>query len=94
VDWSDYFMAYYQPSPTESPLRLTFGPIPTDPNHRGILGMPEGAVEARMSEDFYYTTDSLAFAWKLRADGKPIWTNSITDFNGNKVSFAAVIAQR
>jgi HK97 family phage major capsid protein len=94
VDWSDYFMAYYRPNPMESPLRLTFGPTPTDPNHRGILGLPEGAVEARMSDEFYFTTDSLAFAWKMRADGKPIWTSSITAYSGNKVSFAAVIAQR
>lgn len=93
VDWSQYAICYYQPKPTDSVLGFTFG-VPSDVNHQGVFGMPEGAVEQRMSEDFYFTTDSLAFAFKFRGDGRLFWLGPSLDFQGNSIYPAAVIAKR
>ncbi len=58
--------------PTESPL--AFGvEIPNDLGHRGIIGLPEDAVESRMSAELLFSTDSLAFCWKFRGDGRFLW---------------------
>ncbi len=93
VDWSDYCLTYLQYKPTDSPL--AFGvEIPNDLGHRGIVGLPEDAVESRMSAEALFTTDQLAFLWKFRGDGRFLWATTMTNVNGKTVGPAAILAPR
>ena len=69
------------------------GMVPSE-FHQGLVALPEGAVESTISEHFLYDTDELIIKYKLRADGKFIWTSPITNINGVKLGPCAIIAAR
>ncbi len=93
VDWTDYVLTYLKPKGYESALAFEFR-IPDDLHHRGVVGLPEGIVEQRMSDQAFFSTDSLAFLWKFRGDGHFLWNSTMTNINGAVVGPAAIIAKR
>jgi HK97 family phage major capsid protein len=92
VDWSDYVLTYLKPK-KGSPLSFDLRP-PGDGFHTGLVGLPEGAVEGRASEDLYFDADEIAFAFKMRCSGAFLWNGPCTNRNGQPVGPAAIIAQR
>jgi hypothetical protein len=101
VDWTDYVLTYVVPKPTNNPLAvedsspLSFNvTVPDDQYHSGMVGLPPDAVESRVSDQKYFDTDSLGYAWKIRADGHFLWNSTMTNINGAVVGPCAVIAQR
>jgi HK97 family phage major capsid protein len=92
VDWSDYYLTYIRPKSTASPMFEIM--IPSDLPHRGAVGMPPGSVESRFTDQQFFTTDALAFLWKVRIDGHFLWNSTVTNVNGAIVGPAAVLAAR
>jgi len=92
-DPTDYIFTYLQPKPESSPLSFSVE-IPQDSGHTGIRGLPEGIVEQRVSEEFFFNTDTLALVWKFRGDGRFLWNSTATNINGATVGCAAVTAVR
>lgn len=45
-------------------------------------------VEMAVSNDRYFENDEIAFRWKLRNDGKPLWRKAFTDMTGFTSSWA------
>ena len=68
--------------------------IPADVQHTGLIGIPEGSVERRLSDQAFFNTDTLALTFKFRGDGKMLWNSTATNINGATVGPCAVIAQR
>ncbi len=93
VDPTQYWLVMHRPKPQDTGLAFDVG-IPTSPGFQGVVAMPEGYVEQTMSDQQYFSTDSIAFKWKLRADGKLIWPNTLTNVNGATVGPAAICAVR
>jgi HK97 family phage major capsid protein len=58
------------------------------------VGLPGDAIESTKSEHLLFDTDSVAYKWKLRGDGKLMWPKPITTKNGLTVGPCCVIAQR
>jgi hypothetical protein len=71
ADWSQYVLTYMQYG-QESPLSFGFAP-PQDQYHSGMVGLREGAVEARISDEILFSTDSLMLNFKFRGDGNWLW---------------------
>lgn len=90
ADFGDYVFTYLKPKPTDSALAFMLDP-PRGPHHLGAVGMPDDAIEARMSDEKYFDTDLVAFCWKLRGDGKWLWNSTSQDANGNAIGPVAVI---
>ncbi|MGO9108043.1 MAG: phage major capsid protein [Thermoguttaceae bacterium] len=90
VDWNDYVMKYVSASPLTSMLTFRVS-VPDYQYHRGIVGLPDGSVECRMSDQCLFTTDLLAFASKIRCAGHFIWGGTTTDLQGNIQGPAAVL---
>jgi len=93
ADWSDYALILHKPKPGDSGLAFDFAQ-PKDSGHLGVVGMPEDAIEARMSDQFLWGSDEVAFMWKFRADGRFLWLGTQTNPNGDVVGPASCIAQR
>jgi HK97 family phage major capsid protein len=93
VDWTDYWFVIHKPKPTDSGLAFSLTQ-PPDSGHLGVIGMPADSIEARRSDEFLWTTDSVAFMWRMRADGRFLWPGAVTDAQGNQIGPAAIIAQR
>jgi hypothetical protein len=74
-------------------LEFTFG-VEGDVNHRGFIGLPDGSVESRVSDQFLWDTDRLAVAFKARMGGGFTWTRAVTTPAGVTVGPASVLAQR
>ena len=68
--------------------------IAPDKHTTGMIGLPEGAVERRLSEHVYFLSDRLSILWKFRGDCRSLWSSSVTNLNGATVGDAAIIAQR
>ena len=73
VDLSDYLLTWIRPKPTVGGLEVAIGVEP-DLHSRGFIGLPTDAVEMRQSEHIFWTTDRIAFAFKLRMGGGFLWT--------------------
>jgi HK97 family phage major capsid protein len=80
-DFSQYMFCYHVTRENPSGFDVT-------------VGLPGDAVEATASEHVLFDTDSIAFKWKLRADGRLLWPKPITTINGLTVGPACIIAQR
>ena len=93
VDWTDYWLVLHKPKPTDSGLAFSLTQ-PQNSGHLGVVGMPADSIEARRSDEFLWSTDSVAFMWRFRADGHFLWPGAVTDPNGNQIGPAAIIAQR
>lgn len=90
ADFGDYVFTYLKMNPKDSPLSFALEP-PSEGFHLGTVGMPEGIVEARMSGERYFDTDSVVIAFKLRGDGKWLWNSTSLDAQGNVIGPCAVI---
>ena len=93
VDWTDYWAVLHKPKPTDSGLAFSLT-VPPDSGHLGVVGMPADSIEARMSDEFLWSSDSVAFMWRLRLDGNFLWPGAVTDAQGNQVGPASCIAHR
>ncbi len=93
VDWTDYALVLHRPKPTDSGLAFTLSQ-PKDTGHLGVVGMPEDAIEARMSDEFLWGNDEVCFLWRFRVDGRFLWLGTQTNPNGLVVGPAACIATR
>lgn len=91
VDWTQYVLTYLRLNAMDSPLSFAFQP-PRDDFHRGLVGMPEDAVEARASDQNQFSTDVVALVFKFRGDGNFIWPSTMTDEAGNKIGPAAILS--
>ena len=78
IDWGEYVFSYMQVDPTQSPLSF-YVDLPNDSFHRGLVGIPEGSVEQRVSDQLYFDTDRLALVFKFRGDGQFIWSGTMTN---------------
>jgi HK97 family phage major capsid protein len=72
VDWSQYVLSYLRLNPMDSPLAFDFAP-PSDGYHQGMVGMPDEALEARVSNQALFTNDELVINFKFRGDGGFLW---------------------
>jgi HK97 family phage major capsid protein len=93
VDWTDYALTWLRPKPTSGGLEVVIG-VPKDDQHRGMVGLPEGAVEMRVSDEFLFASDELAIAFKMRMGGGFFWPGTSTLQDGHVVGPAAIVAQR
>jgi HK97 family phage major capsid protein len=91
VDPSDYVMTWMRPKPTGGGLEFAMG-VEADSGHRGFIGLPDGAMEARMSDQQLFSTDQMLMAFKVRAGGGFISVQTFRDASGNLVGPAAVLA--
>jgi HK97 family phage major capsid protein len=89
-DWTQYVLTYLQQSQTDSPLAFGFAP-PNDQYHQGMVGLREDAVEARISDENLFSTDSLTINFKLRADGAFLWPQTKTTSASLSVGPAVVL---
>ncbi len=80
VDWSDYVFTYLQMQPGASALSFSVG-IPNDDFHKGVRGIPDGAVEQRASDQQLFDTDRLSILWKLRGCGRFTWNSTVTSYS-------------
>jgi HK97 family phage major capsid protein len=87
-DWTQYVLTFLQLNAIGSPLSFSFEP-PRDDYHRGLIGLPEGAVESRFSEDVLFATDIYALMFKFRGDGGFLWPQTKTTAASVKVGPAA-----
>jgi HK97 family phage major capsid protein len=93
VDWSDYVLTWIRPKPYMGALAFAVG-LDMDPQHKGLIGMPEGSVEARVSDQQLFSTDTLVLGFKYRGGGSFFWPNTSTTANGSVVGPAAVLQSR
>lgn len=93
ADWTQYWLVINKPKPGSSSLSFDVT-IPVDDGHEGVVALPDNVVEQRMSDQILFSTDSVSFLWKLRADGGPVWTTTMTNLNGAAVGWAVILAQR
>ncbi len=93
VDWSDYVFTYLQMNPAASALSFSID-IPRDDFHKGVRGVPEGAIEQRVSDQQFFSTDTLAVLFKLRGCGRFTWNTTATDYSGNTIGPCVVLASR
>ena len=81
-DITQYWLCIHRPKMTDTQgPTFAVGLVP-DEFHQGLVALPEGAVESTISDQFLFDTDELIIKYKLRADGKLIWTSPITNMNG------------
>jgi HK97 family phage major capsid protein len=59
-----------------------------------MTGVAADVMEARYSEYRLYDTDQVPFMFKMRGDGRPLWSSTMTNINGATVGMAATIQQR
>lgn len=78
VDWTDYALVLHKPNPTDSGLAFTLSQ-PKDTGHLGVVGMPEDAIDGRMSDEFLWGNDEVCFMWRFRADGHFLWLGTQTN---------------
>ena len=90
VDWSQYVLTYMQKDPRSSALAFDFAP-PQDHYHQGMVGMPPEAMEARVSDEYLYSTDTLMINFKLRSDGVFLWPQPKTTSPGSLLVGPAVM---
>jgi HK97 family phage major capsid protein len=93
VDWTDYALTWLRPKPTAGGLEVVIG-VPNDDQHRGMVGLPEGAVEMRVSDELLFASDTLALAFKMRMGGGFFWPGTSVNAAGKTIGPAAVVAQR
>jgi HK97 family phage major capsid protein len=91
ADLSDYIFTYLK-SPTGG-ISISVD-VPAGKHATGMIGLPEGAVERRMSDQVLFTVDELAIVWKFRGDGQFLWKSTMTNINGASIGPCAVIAPR
>ena len=48
-------------------------------------------VEIAISEHFYFDTDKVAYKWKLRNDGKPLWKGTFKQADGSNTAVSCFI---
>lgn len=60
-----------------------------------VSGYPdiEGSIERMASSHLYFDTDQTVFRFKLRVDGKPIWTQPVTIADGSQTAGPFVVLQ-
>jgi HK97 family phage major capsid protein len=96
VDWSQYVLGYMRlpsrnsPFGFDSPLTFGFEP-PRDKYHQGLVGMPEEAVEARISDQVLFTNDELMVNFKFRGDGAFLWPGTKSTLSSLTVGPAVVL---
>ena len=90
VDWGQYLLSYLPLNDMGSTLAFDVV-AQSDKFHEGMIGIPEDAVEARMSDERYFDTDSLAILFKFRADGNFLWPN-LPSNGSNSIGPAAALA--
>jgi HK97 family phage major capsid protein len=93
ADWSQYWFVMRRSTSGESTLAFDVA-IPKNIGHQGIVALPEGVVEQRAADELFFNIDSVAFLWKMRADGQSIWSSTMANINGATVGWAAIIQQR
>lgn len=93
ADWSQYWFVVKRPAPGAGTLAFDTV-IPQNIGHQGVVALPEGVVEQTMADETFFDIDSVAFAWKLRGDGQPLWGSTMTNINGATVGWACIIAAR
>lgn len=86
ADWSDYYVYYHRMSPGDSGLSFSVAP-PSDAGQSGwgAWGLPDGAVESRVSGEFYFRNDIVLFMFKMRLDGNWNWPAPVVNANGATV---------
>lgn len=98
VDWSDYALTWIRPKRSNitndvrmsGALEFAFGVEP-DLAHRGFIGLPEGSLEARVSDQRLFDTDVMAVAMKYRGGGGFFWPSTMVNPSGTTVGPAAVL---
>jgi HK97 family phage major capsid protein len=93
VDWGDYALTWLRPKPTAGGLEISISAVP-DKLHKGFIGIPEGSVEMRVSDQHLFNLDLLAIGWKMRIGGGFFWPGTSTTAAGVTVGPAAVIQTR
>ena len=94
ADMTQYWLVIHRPKPAKEPgMTFSVGVVP-DEFHQGLIALPEQSVESTISDQFLFDTDELIIKYKLRADGKLIWTSPITNINGVKLGPCSIFAQR
>jgi HK97 family phage major capsid protein len=93
VDLSQYIMTWLNNHQTGSGLSIAFEPI-KDNWHRGVIGMPEGAVDLHWGTENLFSTDQMALKFTYRGDGRFVWPNTMTIPDGTVVGPASIVAQR
>jgi HK97 family phage major capsid protein len=70
--------------------------VPPGKHWSGAYGLPNDAVERRMSGHVptLFQQDTLAIYWKMRLDCRSLWTSTAVNRNGATVGNAVVLAQR
>jgi len=54
--------------------------------HGGYGAVFEKYIEARQSDQVFFSNDITALVWKLRVDGKPLWKKPITIADGSQTA--------
>jgi Phage capsid family len=92
-DPTDYIFTYLKAPSNIGNISISVD-VPPSKHATGMIGLPENALERRMSDQFLYAADELAITWKFRGDGRFLWSSQITNLNGALVGPAAIIQQR
>lgn len=100
ADWNDYWLFAHlagakagvgdSPEPYSSPLAFAINPTAeSGALGLGAVGMPEGIIQSRASDQYAFQQDLTSFAWVLRIDGQFLWNAKTVDINGVAVGPAA-----
>jgi HK97 family phage major capsid protein len=95
-DPSDWLLTYRTAAPNIGAIAISVD-VPPGPHWSGAYGLPNDAVERRMSDQAsqqLFFSDQLAIYWKMRMDCNSLWTTTAVNRNGATVGNAVVIAQR
>lgn len=92
-DPTDYIFTYLK-SPIDIGNISISVDVPPSKHATGMIGLPENAVERRMSDQALWNLDELAIIWKFRGDGRYLWNSTVTNINGQTLGPAVVLATR
>lgn len=92
ADMTQYLLLYRKLNPTDSPLAFEFR-AEAGPDRQGMVGVPREAVEARMSDQYYFLNDVVVIGWKMRLAGDFAWPSRtpLLDVNGVQVGPASYL---
>jgi HK97 family phage major capsid protein len=78
ADWSQYALVARSIADGSPDMSLSYG-------------LTESFVERTSSDQFYFDTDSVAFRFKLRIDGRPLWKQAVTIADGSQTASPFVV---